>query len=344
MINEMKFAQYVFGSKHCNVYPGEKFENLGRLVDKSSAILLIDANVYNLHRETFSDWKTIIIKPGEDSKQYSTVTDIIRQLIRYEADRTSWLIGIGGGVVTDITGFVASIYMRGVRFGFLPTTLLGIVDAAIGGKNGINVNLYKNLIGTINQPEFILVDHDFLKTLPQEEWINGMAEVIKHACIRDRAMFDLLEQHSLDAICGSDEGLLRDLIARNIDIKMSIVQKDEREAGERKLLNFGHTLGHAIEIFSKLPHGHAVGIGMALAADLSVKHAGLSEDEYSRIIDVLIKYKLPITTSLTMDEVFELIRLDKKRRGNVIDLVLLKSIGSAAIHTVELEELKTVLD
>jgi 3-dehydroquinate synthetase len=156
------------------------------------------------------------------------------------------LIGVGGGVVTDITGYVASIYLRGIRFGFVPTTILGMVDAAIGGKNGIDVGVYKNMVGTITQPAFLLYDMDFLKSLPDREWRNGFAEIIKHAAIKKAAMFAELESATLQHFQQNKEALQK-LIQENALLKAGIVQQDERESGERRLLNFGHTLAHALE-------------------------------------------------------------------------------------------------
>ena len=170
-------------------------------------------------------------------------------------------------MVTDITGYAASVYMRGVKFGFVPTSVLAMVDASIGGKNGVDV-IYKNLVGLIKQPEFLLFDYSFLQTLPTEQWINGFAEIIKHACIKDAEMFAFLEENTVGDFMG-DSVKLALLIEKNVTIKSEIVVQDEFEKGDRKLLNFGHTLGHAIENTSQLLHGHAVSIGMAAACTIS---------------------------------------------------------------------------
>src|ERR1019366_5194330 len=234
--------QYKFSGKKVDCYFDGDFSFINEKLQKDKTVFITDENIFKLHAEKFSGWKTIIIKAGEEHKNQQTVDTIINQLIQLQADRKSFLVGIGGGVITDITGFVASIYMRGVKFAFVPTSILAMVDAGIGGKNGIDVGVYKNLVGVINHPEFLLYDYSFLETLPDEEWVNGFAEIIKHACIKDIEMFNYLEDHSVMKFQSS----LKDtaaIIKRNVDIKYNIVANDEQEAGERKLLNFGHTIG-----------------------------------------------------------------------------------------------------
>ena len=173
--------EFVFSEKKVTVYFDSLFFDLEKIIKKGDAVLLIDENVYSIYSTFFIGWKTIVINSGENFKQQSTIDEVISSLIKIGADKTTSLIGIGGGVVTDIVGYVGSIYMRGVNTGFVPTTLLGMVDACIGGKNGIDVGIYKNMIGTIRQPAFILYDYGFLDSLPEIEWSNGFAEIIKHA-------------------------------------------------------------------------------------------------------------------------------------------------------------------
>src|SRR4029079_1422031 len=201
---------------------------------------------------------------------------------------------------------VASIYMRGIKFGFIPTTILAMVDASIGGKNGIDVGIYKNLIGSIKQPEFLLHDYSFLETLPQDQWVNGFAEIIKHACIKDEYLFTFLENNSLEFFKSSKEKI-DELIKRNVDIKYTIVSKDEFETGERKLLNFGHTLGHAIENSYSLPHGNAVSIGMVAACNISREINNFSATDETRVSALLKAYHLPIELNFTDDKVWEVL-------------------------------------
>jgi 3-dehydroquinate synthetase len=175
----MRKVQYKFSDKTTTYYFDAEFSNLEKLVEKEHAVIITDENIFKLHRKKFSGWNTIILKAGEFFKSQATVDSIIEQLIAFKADRKTYLIGVGGGVVTDTTGYVASVYMRGLSFGFVPGSVLAMVDASIGGKNGIDVGLYKNLVGTIRQPDFLLYDFGLLKSLPKDEWINGFAEIIK---------------------------------------------------------------------------------------------------------------------------------------------------------------------
>src|SRR6187551_290848 len=270
-------------------YFDTSFDHLEKLTSKDNTVIITDENIFQKNQKKFKGWKTIVIKAGEQHKHQRTVDSIIEQLITHGAERKSFIVGVGGGVVTDIAGYVAGVYMRGVKFGFVPTSILAMVDAAIGGKNGIDVGVYKNMVGLIRQPAFLLYDYSFLKSLPNKEWINGFAEIIKHACIKDAAMFKSLEQHKLRDF-QKDNELLNKLIQRNTLIKSKVVQQDEFEQGDRKLLNYGHTLGHAIENTYKLPHGHAVSIGMVIAAYISRDMLQLKDAD--RIAFLIVKYGL----------------------------------------------------
>jgi 3-dehydroquinate synthetase len=247
---------------------------------------------------------------------------------------------VGGGVITDLTGYVGGIYMRGIRTGFIPTTILAMVDAAIGGKNGIDVGVYKDMVGLIRQPGFLLYDTDLLKSLPEDQWINGMAEVIKHACIKDAPMFKILEEHSLKQL-RKDKDLLPKLIRRNALLKTKVVQADEFEKGERKLLNFGHTLGHAIENMYELPHGHAVSIGMTAACYVSSQLTGFKQTD--RVVDVLKRYGLPTYAHFDVDKAWEILKMDKKRTTQHMNYILLDRIGKGIIQSIPLEGLQALL-
>lgn len=304
--------------------------------DIKKAIFITDENVYAAHTKRFKNFSTIVIKAGEQYKVQQTVDNIIRQLIDMGADRQSTLIGAGGGVVTDITGYTASVYMRGIRFGFIPTTILGLVDASIGGKNGIDTGVYKNMVGTIVQPSFILHDLVFLNSLPGDEWANGFAEIIKHACIKDAAMFEELEQNSLKKY-QSKKTLLCELLQRNALLKCRIVQKDEFEKGDRKLLNFGHTFGHAIENTLHIKHGYAVSIGMMVAARLSEQLFNFKDSE--KLLQLLDRYELPATAKYNRTKTLMLMTHDKKKAGDYLNYILLKKIGKAVIKQIPLSEL-----
>jgi len=333
----MKKVSYTFSSRTTDCYFDGEFTRLNELTDPSQTVLITDENVFRAHKKKFSGWKSIVVPAGEQFKVQDTVNDIIRQLIDLNADRKTFIVGVGGGVITDLTGFVASIYMRGVRFGFVPTTILAMVDASIGGKNGIDVGLYKNLIGVIRQPSFLLYDVSLLKTLPVAEWINGFAEIIKHSCIKDLRLFRELESHKL-SFYKRDSAALKKLIRRNAVIKSDVVKADEFETGERKLLNFGHTLGHAIENMYKFSHGQAISIGMTVACGLSADLTGFKETE--RVVKVLDQYGLPTYTEYDKPKAFGILRMDKKKDADKMNFVLLKSIGKAVVFPIPLSELE----
>ena len=340
-----KELRYSFSGKEVTYYLGSALADLEGRYPKADCILLTDETIYGLHKTQFAGYRSIVIPAGEEHKNQKTVDDIIGQLIALEANRKSFLIGVGGGVVTDITGYVASVYMRGIRFGFLPTTILAHVDASIGGKNGIDVGLYKNLVGVIRQPDFILFDFGFLQSLPLQQWINGFAEIIKHACIKDRSLFELLETHRLKDF-QSDTDLLFRLIEKNITIKSDIVANDEFEDGERKLLNFGHTLGHAIENVFQLPHGYAVSIGMVAAAAISTERKLLPDAERKRIVALLEAYQLPVYIDIedARESVMQNLKMDKKRTSTTIDFILLNRIGEAVIQPISFTEIDRLVN
>ena len=336
----MKKQIFQFSKASTSVYFDASVKQLKEIVLPQDAIIITDDTIHRLHASKFKGWKTIIIRAGEAYKIQSTIDDIINQLITLKADRKTTLIGVGGGVITDITGYVASVYMRGIAFGFVPTTLLAMVDASIGGKNGIDVGVYKNMVGNIRQPNFLLYDISLLKTLPDAEWSNGFAEIIKHACIKDAAMFKILEQNNLGKI-QKNKTLLSQLVQRNAKIKIKVVQFDEFEKGERRLLNFGHTLGHALENQYALSHGQAVAIGSTYAATISKQLLGFKQTE--KVLTVLEQYNLPTNAAFDKEKVFELLQMDKKREKAEMNFILLEKIGKAVILPIPLSDLKNIL-
>lgn len=335
----MTKVENVFSEKKVAYYFDADFSYLEQLVPKEKAIIITDENIFKLQQQRFDGWRTIVIKAGEEYKQQSTADFIIGQLMEMKADRKTFIIGVGGGVVTDITGYAASVYMRGLKFAFVPTTILAMVDAAIGGKNGVDVGVYKNLVGLIKQPEFLLFDYSLLQTLPSDQWVNGFAEVIKHACIKDAVLFAMLEKFTLHDFT-ADTTLLAELIERNVKIKTAVVVNDEFEQGDRKLLNFGHTIGHAIENMHKLLHGHAISIGMVAACNLSEQLNGFSFQEAKKIVQLLAKYHLPVDMETDYEKVFEILKMDKKRNGETMDFILLNKIGEAIVKPIQLEALQ----
>ncbi|MET0461721.1 MAG: 3-dehydroquinate synthase [Chitinophagaceae bacterium] len=336
----MQHKKYKFSTAATDFYFGGSFSQLKTIIDQKATVLLTDENVFNAHAKKFKGWKTIVIKAGEAYKVQSTIDDIIDQLIELEADRKTTLVGIGGGVITDIAGYVAAVYMRGLKFGFIPTSLLSLVDASVGGKNGIDVGLYKNMVGVIRQPSFILHDISLLKSLPHKEWVNGFAEIIKHACIKDAAMFRELESHDL-TVYQKKPKLLAALLQRNAQLKAKVVQEDEFERSVRRLLNFGHTLGHAIENQYALMHGHAVAIGMTYACHISAQLSGFKQT--NRVVKVLEQYGLRTYMSFDRNKAFDLLKMDKKREKKEMNYVLLEKVGKGVVKSIPLVQLEKII-
>jgi 3-dehydroquinate synthase len=319
---------------------GERLTYLKKVLSPKSTVLLTDANVFALHQQAFKGWKAIVIPAGEAHKVQRTVDSVVDQLLQLGADRSFTLVGVGGGVVTDLAGYVAAIYLRGIACGLVPTTLLAMVDAAIGGKNGIDVGSYKNMVGTIRQPRFLLFDTRLLATLPEGEWRNGFAEIIKHGAIRDAALFRQLERRDA-SYYQKRRAEVETLVQRNAMLKTKVVQGDEREQGDRKLLNFGHTLGHAIETRYELSHGEAIAIGMGFASRLSAEFLRFRHP--ARLTNLLEQYGLPVSMKVDADAVLPLMQKDKKRVQEQLDFIMLERIGKAVIHPVTFQQLYSYL-
>jgi 3-dehydroquinate synthase len=335
----LKKRTFTFSKSTVDYFFNTGFSHIEKLAAKENAVIVTDEHVFAKHKKKFKGWNTIVLKPGEEYKVQQTVDVVIDQLIALGADRKTTLIGVGGGVITDITGYVAGIYMRGIRFGFVPTSLLAMVDASIGGKNGIDVGVYKNMVGLIRQPAFLLFDPSFLQTLPKKEWQNGFAEIIKHACIKDAVMFRLLQKHKLSDF-QKNEKLLTALIEQNVLIKTKVVEADEFEQGERKLLNFGHTLGHAIENMYELSHGQAISIGMSYAALMSqqLKHFTGAE----AVVTLLDQYGLPTFAKFNTKKAFKILLMDKKKDNVSINYILLEKIGKGVIQPLLFVQLQEI--
>jgi len=337
----MQSEAIFFSSSQTVFYFNGKQEELLSLIGKRQVAVLTDENVRRAFPDYFEGIPTIVLPPGEDSKSMTTVATVVAELIRLGINRDALLVGWGGGVITDIAGFVAGIYKRGIACAFVPTTVLAMVDAAVGGKNGVNTGDYKNMLGLVRQPEFIFYDFSLLSALPDVEWVNGFAEIIKHACIADREMFDWLDRHSFSEIQTNRELLLW-IIRENALLKAGFVQQDEFESGSRKQLNFGHTLGHALERRQHLKHGFAVAIGMAFACRLSEKESGFKDS--GKVLALLEKYGLPVHAAVDIPETMTLLQADKKRSGDAVHYVLLENIGKAEIHPFAVAELKKKLE
>ena len=334
----MKSITIKAGTGESVIHVGHDMGQLEKYIPAERVVVITDSNVYRHHGNVFKGYPTIQIGTGESIKTLETVATIYGKLVEMEADRSTFLMGIGGGVVCDITGFVASTYMRGIRFGFAATTLLAQVDASVGGKNGVNFGGYKNMVGVFNQPEVIICDGLFLGTLPRHELQCGLAEVVKHGAIYDAEYFTFLEQN-VDAVLHLDREAIDRVVADSVHIKAAVVERDEKEAGERRKLNFGHTLGHALEKTTRLSHGQAVSVGMVFAAQLSVQKDLLKSDAARRLAGLLKKFGLPVTSPVASQQVVDAIGKDKKRQQESIHFVFLQDIGQAVVERMSLNEL-----
>ncbi len=291
--------------------------------------IITDENVYKHYKKDLPEEVDVIVKPaGEDLKKLKNIEIAAERLVNLGLDRGSCLIALGGGVIGDFTGFLAATYMRGIPYIQIPTTLLAMIDSSIGGKTGVNLPSGKNLVGAFHQPLKTLIDPEFLKTLPQKELKNGIAETIKHACISDPELFKFLEKNH-KKILAKDTGTLNKLIAQSARVKIKIVEKDEKEKGLRMLLNYGHTIGHAVEKASnyRLSHGEAVAIGIHQINLLK------NAKDTDRIEKLLKLYKLPtkIPSNISRDKVMKLTKHDKKNRDGKTTFIVLDKIGKAHI-------------
>ncbi len=347
----MKKIEVGIKGNHYQVIVGSNLvnqENLQILEDKE-ILLVLDQNIPPRFRDMMtkdlsglsSKFHTIEILPSEENKNGVTLDKIHSKLISKRYSRDCYLVGLGGGITCDITGFAAATYQRGVNFILFPSTLLSQVDASVGGKTAINHPQGKNMIGAFHQPKQVFADVSLLSFLPDMEISNGLSEVIKHALISDKEYFEWLETNMEDIISLEPKALER-AITRSIEIKAEIVVKDEKEKGIRKYLNFGHTFGHAIELyggFKEFSHGQSVAIGMLMAMKLSCIYEGFSEDDLIRSRDLISKANPNLDFKINFEEkkLIKNMSVDKKRVGNNLTFILLKKIGQAKINT-DIEE------
>jgi 3-dehydroquinate synthase len=330
------------------VYIGSKIiadlSNFLSLDSYSKIIVIADEKVPNTFLKSYPK---ILISSGEINKNIDTVQIIWQRLLDLGADRKTLVINLGGGVIGDMGGFAASTYMRGIEFLQIPTTLLSAVDASVGGKVGIDFQGVKNLIGSFNQPIGVVIDVETFQSLPEREFISGFGEIIKHGIIADEPYFKLVTSKKPQDF--SDLELI-EIIKRSCQIKAQIISSDEKELGSRKLLNFAHTIGHALESASlttgsPLLHGEAVSIGMIAEAKLAQELGLINENVLEEIKKALVSAGLPVKTSLTdIDLLISLISKDKKSDGGKINWTLIKGIGEAVINqTVDEQKVRTAL-
>jgi 3-dehydroquinate synthase len=320
------------------IFVGEKWQAAFGLVPDNATIIITDTTVNRLYGDRFPGLPVITVTPGEESKKMKVIEDLADQLLYYGIDRSGFILAIGGGVVCDIAGFVAAIYMRGIRCGYVSTTLLAQVDASTGGKTGVNLGITKNMLGVIRQPEFVICDTTMLKTLSEQEFLSGLSELIKTAIIGDKNLFEQIES-SREEILSRNMDLMTTMIAKSVRFKGMVVDNDEKETGLRRILNFGHTFGHAIEIQKNLRHGFAVALGMELATEFSYERKLISIEDRDRITCMLRGFRLNEWVDLTDSQMETLITHDKKKSGNDINFVFIKGIGKAVIEKVSVIEL-----
>ena len=325
------------------VRTGESINNIRDYASPLNTIIVTDDNLNRHYSGKFSDYPVIVIGTGEGIKTLATVETIIRKLIELRAHRKTFLLGIGGGIVCDIAGFAASIYMRGIPFGFVSTSLLSQVDASVGGKNGVNIDGLKNMAGVINQPEFVICDNGMLATLPEDEYVNGMAELVKTACLDNEGLFTFISGNR-EKLRNRDSDTVSEAVYRSVKFKAKIVEEDEREESVRKILNLGHTLGHAVEKVNGTKHGFAVSAGIGFALELSKSYGLIDSSLENEVKDLLKFFGLPCTLGEVADksdlpELMKAVESDKKKGGDSINFILLKGIGESVIRNIKSDEL-----
>lgn len=319
---------------------------IGKLFPKSSVVIISDTNVYDLYGKKLEDsldnsnipHHKIVLPPGEGTKSFDALTSVYDHLVLFGIQKTDVIVALGGGVMGDLSGFAASTYLRGIHFIQIPTTLLAQVDSSIGGKVAVNLPTGKNLVGSFYHPSMVVIDTDVLQTLSDKDFSSGMAEVIKTGAIMDSQLFKLIEDNA-----GRDEisNVIECVVTRCCEIKGDVVRRDELDNGVRMLLNFGHTLGHAIE---KMPqntysHGEAVAIGMVQFALLG-ERMGLTEVATAdRLKSVVNAFRLPDHVDMDKDNLVEIMSRDKKIREGELNLVLLKEIGESFIHKIPISKI-----
>ncbi|KYM41149.1 3-dehydroquinate synthase [Fusobacterium necrophorum subsp. funduliforme] len=341
-------ADYSFSDLEYNVCFGvdirEKIQSFINNSNYSKVVFITDKTVdllYPKHTFLFNEYcHKYVIESGELSKNIKTYYKIIRFLSSINVDRHSLIVTFGGGVVGDLGGFVASTYMRGIDYIQIPTTLLSMVDASIGSKTAINTEDGKNLIGTFYNPRCVFIDFKFLKTLPDKELRNGLSEIIKSAIIKDRELFDMIVSKNI-----YEKDVMNNIIIRCIYIKKKVVGNDFKELSERQLLNFGHTIGHAIEKISNfsISHGYAISTGMAMISKAYYRLDYISEETYLQIINILKKYQLPISCEYNKERIYQEVLKDKKNIGDKINLIYPQKIGCAVIDSVSRKKLENII-
>ena len=351
-----------YNGEHCyNIELQNSFENLAESIcklglDKKRLCLVSDSNVDALYGETVqqalqqggcSNVFRFVFSAGEENKTLDVIAQLYEFLIVQHFDRSDALIALGGGVTGDMTGYAAATYLRGIQFLQVPTSLLSMVDSSIGGKTGVDFKGYKNMVGAFYMPSLVYVNPAVLQTLDERQRASGMGEIIKHSLIRDKKYYEWLKEHHSEVLALNDNAVI-DMIFRSQEIKKQVVERDPKEKGERAHLNFGHTIGHAIEKYLNFTmlHGECVSLGMVAAAYISMTRGNITAEELSDIEELLRLYRLPVRFSkLDNEAIVEACFHDKKKEGNVIRFVLLNAIGSCYTTTdVTREEMNAAIN
>jgi len=324
----------IFIDQAIDKYIDQAIDNLGRY-DK--VFILTQQSILDFYKDynIFSKYNIVLLQTGESPKTIQSVELIINQLLVNGCTRRSLLIGFGGGVTTDTTGIVASLFMRGIDHVFIPTSLIGMVDASIGGKTGINSSIARNVIGTFKQPKAVFIDILLLKTLPKLEIINGFAEIIKYSLICDQNLFNQLLSSFNELLKMEDMNTLETVIINCCKNKINFILNDEFDYGERMKLNFGHTIGHALESYYKftgISHGEAVYYGMVAASYISMQKGYLNKSNFNKINNFINAIPKSSLKAINGEKLLEYIKYDKKRIRNKVNFILLKDIGEAMIY------------
>ena len=319
-----------------------------RAVTKASkAVIISDSNVYPLYGNTvlesvkangFQDVFSFVFSAGEESKNGNNYLAILEFLAERHITRSDCLIALGGGVVGDITGFVAATYLRGIDYVQIPTTVLAAVDSSVGGKTAIDLSAGKNLVGAFYQPNAVICDLNTFTSLPIDVFRDGCAEIIKYGILYDQSLFDHLNEHGIDFDRET-------VIARCVELKRDVVAHDEFDRGQRQKLNLGHTIGHGIEASSNftISHGSAVAIGMAIISRAAAKLGLCSQETKDRIIGAIKKFSLPVTTNETAKTLFTYALSDKKREGSTVNLIIPNRIGQCAIYPTHTDDIESLI-
>lgn len=361
MTKEINVAFKTDKNKPYSIFINDSYNDLKEKIDelytngKTKACIITDTNVAKLYleevkcilKDSFLEIHEYVFEAGEASKNLEVVEGAYEGLILNHFNRKDVLIALGGGVVGDLTGFIAATYMRGISFIQIPTTLLSQVDSSIGGKTGVDFKSYKNMIGAFKMPELVYINTSVLESLPDEQFASGMAEVLKAGLLKDGAFYEWTI-NNFPEINEKDSTVLSEMIERSVNIKRIVVEKDPYEQGDRALLNLGHTAGHAIEKYMnfKMTHGECVALGTIVAAYISWKREMLSMEDFYEIRDMFVPFNLPISLDkIDSNEIVKLTKSDKKAENGLINFILLKKIGKAVIvKDVKDEEIKEAVD